>query len=71
LTNADFSIDYGIVIAGELELELDGGEIVPFAAVVPGMHRPASYLQETARSRRYKMVALSHSPPDHVKLSGG
>jgi len=27
-----FSIDYGIVIAGELELELDGGEIVPLKA---------------------------------------
>jgi len=27
-----FSIDYGIVIAGELELQLDGGEIVPLKA---------------------------------------
>ena len=27
-----FSIDYGLVIAGELELELDGGEIVPLKA---------------------------------------
>ena len=27
-----FSIDYGIVLTGELELELDGGEIVPLSA---------------------------------------
>ncbi|MEH3106456.1 MAG: cupin domain-containing protein [Sphingomonas fennica] len=27
-----FSIDYGIVLSGELELELDGGEIVHLAA---------------------------------------
>jgi quercetin dioxygenase-like cupin family protein len=27
-----FSIDYGIVLSGSLELELDGGEIVPLGA---------------------------------------
>ena len=27
-----FSIDYGIVLTGQLELELDGGEIVPLSA---------------------------------------
>lgn len=27
-----FSIDYGIVLSGELELELDGGDIVPLKA---------------------------------------
>lgn len=27
-----FSIDYGIVLTGQLELELDGGEVVPLSA---------------------------------------
>ena len=27
-----FSIDYGIILTGQLELELDGGEIVPLSA---------------------------------------
>lgn len=27
-----FSIDYGIVLSGRLELELDGGEVVPLSA---------------------------------------
>ena len=59
------SIDYAIVLEGECELELDGGEVLPLRAGDVVVQRGTSHLWRNTGDRpcRYCFVLIASDPP--------
>jgi quercetin dioxygenase-like cupin family protein len=60
-----YSIDYGIILEGELEMELDGGEVVPLKAGDIVVQRGTNHLWRNPspdRSCRIAFILLEAAP---------
>jgi quercetin dioxygenase-like cupin family protein len=65
-----FSIDYGIILSGELELELDGGEVVSLQAGDIVVQRGTNHLWRNPSSDTVCRIAFVLIEAAPVRING-